>query len=830
MADGERILRINIEEEMKSAYIDYSMSVIVSRALPDVRDGLKPVHRRVLFGMSELGVLSNRPYKKSARIVGEVLGKYHPHGDSSVYDAMVRMAQEWSLRYPLVEGQGNFGSVDGDSPAAMRYTEARLQKIAEETMADLDKNTVDFQLNFDDTLEEPQVLPTRIPTLLVNGASGIAVGMATNMPPHNLTDAVDSIIAYIDNHDISISELTAILKAPDFPTGGIIYGYNGVKEAYETGRGKIVVRAKSEIEVTESGREKIIITEIPYMVNKAELIRKTADLINEKKIEGISYINDESDRKGMRIVIILKKEASAHVVLNNLLKNTQLQTSFNVNNIALVKGRPRTLNLKQIIVYFVNHRHEVVVRRTQFELEQAEKRAHILEGLLKALDHIDEVIALIRASGTQEEARDGLMEQFGFSDLQAKAILEMRLQRLVGLEREKIHTEYEDLIKMIEYYKQVLADEGLRMKIIKDELLEIKEKFGDARRTEIVPDEGEFDPEDFYADEDMVITISNLGYIKRTPLNEFRTQNRGGVGAKGSTTRDEDFMVNMFVASMHNTILFFTENGKCYWLKVYQIPEGARASKGRAIQNLINIDADDTVKTFVNVSRLKDEQYINSNYIVLATKKGVIKKTRLEAYSRPRQNGINAIIVREGDTLLDARLTDGNMELMLAVRSGKAIRFHEETVRPVGRTASGVKGITLGGPGDEVVGIITARKGEKDILVISENGFGKRSVLDDYRFTNRGGKGVKTINITEKTGGLIAIKAVTDEDDLMIITQNGIAIRLAVKVVRVMGRNTQGVRLINLREGDHIAAATQVPARSESGDSETISSEDAVNQ
>jgi DNA gyrase subunit A len=830
MAEGEKILRINIEEEMKSAYIDYSMSVIVSRALPDVRDGLKPVHRRVLFGMSELGVLANRPYKKSARIVGEVLGKYHPHGDSSVYDAMVRMAQVWSLRYPLVEGQGNFGSVDGDSPAAMRYTEARLQKIAEETMADMDKNTVDFQLNFDDTLEEPQVLPTRIPTLLVNGASGIAVGMATNMPPHNLTDAVNAIIAYIDNHDIAISELTSILKAPDFPTGGIIYGYNGVKEAYETGRGKIVVRAKSEIEVTESGREKIIITEIPYMVNKAELIRKTADLINEKKIEGISYINDESDRNGMRIVIILKKEASAHVVLNNLLKNTQLQTSFNVNNIALVKGRPKTLNLKQIIVYFVNHRHEVVVRRTQFELEQAEKRAHILEGLLKALDHIDEVIALIRASVTPEEAKDGLMEQFGFSDLQAKAILEMRLQRLVGLEREKIRTEFEDLIKMIEYYKEVLADEGLRMKIIKDELLEIKEKYGDARRTEIVPDEGEFDPEDFYADEDMVITISNLGYIKRTPLHEFRTQNRGGVGAKGSTTRDEDFMVNMFVASMHNTILFFTENGKCYWLKVYQIPEGARASKGRAIQNLINIDADDTIKTFVNVSSLKDEQYINSNYIVLATKKGVIKKTRLEAYSRPRQNGINAIIVREGDTLLDARLTDGDMELMLAVRSGKAIRFHEETVRPVGRTASGVKGITLGGPGDEVVGIVTARKGEKDILVISENGFGKRSMLDDYRFTNRGGKGVKTINITEKTGGLIAIKAVTDEDDLMIITQNGIAIRLAVKVVRVMGRNTQGVRLINLREGDHIAAATQVPARSEGGDSDTISSEDAVNQ
>jgi DNA gyrase subunit A len=827
MAEGEKILRINIEEEMKSAYIDYSMSVIVSRALPDVRDGLKPVHRRVLFGMSELGVLSNRPYKKSARIVGEVLGKYHPHGDSSVYDAMVRMAQEWSLRYPLVEGQGNFGSVDGDSPAAMRYTEARLQRIAEETMSDMDKDTVDFQLNFDDTLEEPQVLPTRIPILLVNGASGIAVGMATNMPPHNLSDTVDAIVAYIDNNDIEISELTEILKAPDFPTGGIIYGYNGVKEAYETGRGKIVVRAKSEIEVTDSGREKIIVTEIPYMVNKAELIRKTADLINEKKMEGISYINDESDRHVMRIVIILKKEASAHVVLNNLLKYTQLQTSFNVNNIALVKGRPRTLNLKQIIVHFVNHRHEVVVRRTRYELDQAEKRAHILEGLLKALDHIDEVIALIKASGTPDEAREGLMEQFGFSELQARAILDMRLQRLVGLEREKLRTEYGELMKMIEYYKKVLGDEGLRMQIIKEELAEVKEKFGDLRRTEIVPDEGEFDPEDFYADEDMVITISNLGYIKRTPLHDFRTQNRGGVGAKGSTTREEDFMVNMFVASMHNTILFFTENGKCYWLKVYQIPEGARASKGRAIQNLINIEKEDTVKTFVNVRDLKDQEYINNNYIVLATKKGVIKKTRLEAYSRPRQNGINAIIVREGDMLLDARLTDGDMELMLAVRSGKAIRFHEETVRPVGRSASGVKGITLGGPKDEVVGIVTAKQGEKDILVISENGFGKRSVLDDYRFTNRGGKGVKTINITGKTGDLIAIKAVTDDDDLMIITQGGIAIRLAVRGVRVMGRNTQGVRLINLREGDQIAAATQVPANGEASDAENGSAEDA---
>jgi DNA gyrase subunit A len=830
MAEGEKILRINIEEEMKSAYIDYSMSVIVSRALPDVRDGLKPVHRRVLFGMSELGVYSNRPYKKSARIVGEVLGKYHPHGDTSVYDAMVRMAQEWSLRYPLVEGQGNFGSVDGDSPAAMRYTEARLMKIAEETMSDLDKNTVDFQLNFDDTLEEPTVMPTRIPTLLVNGTSGIAVGMATNMPPHNLSDSVDAIVAYIDNNDIEISELTDILKAPDFPTGGIIYGYNGVREAYETGRGKIVVRAKSEIEVTDTGREKIVITEIPYLVNKAELIRKTADLINEKKIEGISYINDESDRQGMRVIIICKKDASAHVVLNNLLKYTQLQTSFNVNNIALVKGRPRTLNLKQIIAHFVSHRHEVVVRRTQYDLDQAEKRAHILEGLLKALDHIDEVIALIRGSRTPDEARDGLMEKFGFTEIQARAILDMRLQRLVGLERDKLKSEYEELMKMIEYYRQVLSDEGLRMQIIKDELQEIKEKYGDERRTEMVPDEGEFDPEDFYADEDMVITISKLGYIKRTPLHEFRTQNRGGVGAKGSVTRDEDFMVNMFVATMHNTILFFTENGKCYWLKVYQIPEGARASKGRAIQNLINIEKEDTVKTFVNVKDLKDNEYINNNYIVLATKKGVIKKTRLEAYSRPRQNGINAIIVREGDMLLDARLTDGNKEIMLAVRSGKAIRFHEETVRAVGRTASGVKGITLGGPKDEVVGIVTAKQAEQDILVISENGFGKRSALEDYRITNRGGKGVKTINITDKTGDLIAIKAVTDEDDLMIITQNGIAIRLAVRGVRVMGRNTQGVRLINLRDGDQIAAATQVPANGEDEDHGGGGTEDVADQ
>ena len=812
MAEGERVLRINIEEEMKSAYIDYSMSVIVSRALPDVRDGLKPVHRRVLFGMRELGVLASRPYKKSARIVGEVLGKYHPHGDSSVYDTMVRMAQTWSMRYPLVDGQGNFGSVDGDSPAAMRYTEAKLRKIAEDTMGDLDKDTVDYQLNFDDTLEEPTVLPTRIPLLLVNGSSGIAVGMATNMAPHNLNDAVKAVVAYIDNKEIDPGELADIIKAPDFPTGGIIYGFQGVKEAYETGRGKIVLRARTEIEVTDSGREKIIVTEIPYQVNKAELIRKTADLINEKKIEGISYINDESDRRGMRIVIILKKEASANVVLNNLLKYTQLQTAFNVNNIALVKGRPRNLNLKQLIVHFVNHRHEIVIRRTRYELAQAEKRAHILQGLLKALDHIDEVIALIRASRTPDEAREGLMEKWEFTEVQAKAILDMRLQRLVGLERDKLREEYEQLQERIAYYKRVLDDESLRMEIIKDELIEIKEQYGDERRTEIIPDEGEFNPEDFYADEEMVITISKLGYIKRTPLYEFRTQNRGGVGAKGSTTRDEDVIVSMFSASMHNTMLFFTKKGRCFWLKVYEIPEGTRSSKGRAIQNLINIDPDDDIRTYLRVRDLKDEGYINNNFIILATKKGVVKKTSLEAYSRPRQNGINAINVREGDTLLEARLTDGSREVMLAVRSGKAIRFHENTVRAVGRTASGVKGITLFGREDEVVGMVVANEGQEDILVISENGFGKRSSLEDYRVTNRGGKGVKTINITEKTGSLVAIKAVTNEDDLMIITWRGIAIRLNISALRVMGRNTQGVRLINLRDDDQIAAATKVPS------------------
>jgi DNA gyrase subunit A len=822
MAEGEKVIKINIEEEMKSAYIDYSMSVIVSRALPDVRDGLKPVHRRVLYGMSDLGLASNRPYKKSARIVGEVLGKYHPHGDSSVYEAMVRMAQEWSLRYQLVDGQGNFGSVDGDSPAAMRYTEARLRRIAEETLSDIDKSTVDFQLNFDDSLEEPTVLPTRIPTLLVNGASGIAVGMATNMPPHNLSDTIDAIVAYIENKNIEIGELIEIIKAPDFPTGGLIYGYQGVREAYETGRGRIVVRARSEIEVTSSGREKIIISEIPYLVNKAEMIRKTADLINEKKIEGISFINDESDRNGMRIVIILKKDANAHVVLNKLLKYTQLQTSFNVNNIALVNGRPRMLNLKQVIGYFVKHRHEVVVRRTRYELEQAEKRAHILEGLLIALDNLDAVIKLIRSSRTPDIARDGLMKQFELTEIQAKAILDMRLQRLTGLEREKIKEEYKELQRQIEYFNKILSDESLRMQIITDELIEIKDKYGDERRTEIVPNAEEFNPEDFYSDDDMVITISHLGYIKRTPLTEFRTQGRGGVGAKGSVTRDEDFVEYMYSATMHNTMLFFTEKGKCYWMKVYEIPEGTRTSKGRAIQNLIQIDAEDKVKAFINVQDLTDQDYINNNYIVLCTSKGIIKKTSLEAYSRPRQNGIIAINVREGDNLLEARLTNGKAEILLAKRSGKAIRFNESKVRPMGRNAAGVKGVTLSeDENDAVVGMVCLEDNEHEILVVSEKGFGKRSNVDDYRITNRGGKGVKTINITDKTGQLIAIKEVTDVDDLMIINKSGIAIRMRVTDMRVMGRATQGVRVINLKEGDSIASVTKVQGY-ENGDEDGL--------
>jgi DNA gyrase subunit A len=812
ISDGEKILKVNIEEEMKSAYIDYSMSVIVSRALPDVRDGLKPVHRRVLFGMSELGVNANRGYKKSARIVGEVLGKYHPHGDTSVYDAMVRMAQPWSLRYPLVDGQGNFGSVDGDSPAAMRYTEARLRRIAEETMADLEKNTVDFQNNFDDTLQEPTVMPTRVPVLLINGASGIAVGMATNMPPHNLSDTIDAIVAFIDNKEIEIENLIEIIKAPDFPTGGIIYGYQGVKESYETGRGRVVVRCKSEIEITDTGREKIVITEIPYQVNKAELIKKIADLVNEKKIEGISYVNDESDRNGMRIIIILKKEAMSSVVMNTLLKYTLLQTGFNVNNIALVKGRPKVLNLKQLISYFVDHRHEVVVRRTKYDLDQAEKRAHILLGLLIALDHLDEVIALIRGSKTPDDARTGLIEKFELSDLQARAILDLRLQRLTGLERDKIREEYDDLMKQIEYFKLILSDEVLRMKIIKDELIEIKAKYGDERRTEIVPNAEEFNPEDFYADDEMVITISNLGYIKRTPLTEFRTQSRGGIGSKATGTRDEDFLTHLFSATMHNTMLFFTEMGRCFWLKVYEIPEGTKTSKGRAIQNLVNLEPGDNVKAYLNVKSLSDEDYLNNNFIVMATRKGTIKKTTLEAYSRPRQNGIIAINIKEGDTLLEALLTNGKHEILLAVRSGKSIRFNESTVRAIGRTGSGVKGVTLAGKDDEVIGMISMEGLTNDVLVVSEKGYGKRSSLEDYRITNRGGKGVKTINITEKTGKLIGFKSVTDNDDLMIITKNGIIIRLPVEKLRVMGRATQGVKLINLRESDEIAALTRVPS------------------
>jgi DNA gyrase, A subunit len=811
MSERERIIKVNIEEEMKSAYIDYSMSVIVSRALPDVRDGLKPVHRRVLFGMSELGVLSNKPYKKSARIVGEVLGKFHPHGDSSVYEAMVRMAQEWSLRYPLVDGQGNFGSVDGDSPAAMRYTEARLKKIAEETLADIDKDTVDFQPNFDDSLTEPSVLPTRIPNLLVNGASGIAVGMATNMPPHNLSEIIDATIAYIDNNDITTEEILHIVKGPDFPTGGIIYGEQGIRDALETGRGRIVVRAKTEIELTHSGRECIIVSEIPYMVNKAEMIRKIADLINEKKLDGISYINDESDRNGMRIVIILKKDSSANVVLNNLYKFSSLQTSFSVNNIALVKGRPKTLNTKELIHYFVKHRHEVIIRRTKFDLDQAEKRAHILAGLIIASDHIDEVIAIIRGSQTPDMARERLMERFSLSEIQSKAIVEMRLRQLTGLEQEKLRAEYSEIMALIEYLKSVLANVDLQMKIIKDELLEVKEKYGDKRRTLIIPNAEEFNPEDFYADEEMVITISHMGYIKRTPLTEFRRQNRGGTGAKGGATRDEDFIEHLYIATMHNTMLFFTRNGKCYWLKVYAIPEGSRISKGRAMQNLINIEPDDNVRAFINVKNLNDEEYINNNFIVLCTTKGIIKKTSLEAYSRPRVNGVNAITIREGDELLEARMTNGQHHIMLAVKSGRAIRFPEASVRPMGRTASGVRGIKLASEkNDYVVGMITVENKEKDILVVSEKGYGKRSDIDGYRITNRGGKGVKTINVTEKTGTLIALKDVTDNHDLMIITQFGNILRSPVSALRVMGRATQGVRLINLKENDIIASVACV--------------------
>ncbi|WP_018336364.1 MULTISPECIES: DNA gyrase subunit A [Butyricimonas] len=812
---GEKIIKINIEEEMKSSYIDYSMSVIVSRALPDVRDGLKPVQRRVLFGMSELGVTSGKPFKKSARIVGEVLGKYHPHGDSSVYMAMVRMAQSWSLRYPLVDGQGNFGSVDGDSPAAMRYTEARLMKISEDILADLDKDTVNMIPNFDESLKEPSVLPTRIPLLLINGASGIAVGMATNMAPHNVADTIDAICAYIDNNDIEIDDLIRIIKAPDFPTGGSIYGYSGVREAYHTGRGRVVIRSKTSIETTPHGREKIIVHEIPYMVNKAELISRIADLVNDKKIDGISNINDESDRSGMRIVIDLKKDAIANVVLNTLLKHTALQTSFGVNNIALVGGRPRLLNLKDLIRLFVEHRHEVITRRTQFELKQAEDRAHILEGLIIASDHIDEVIRIIRSSKTPDEARATLMETFSLSDIQARAIVEMRLRQLTGLEQDKLRAEYDDIIKVIEHLKEILASLELRMQIIKDELLQIKAQYNDERRTDIVYASEEFNPEDFYADEEVVITISHMGYIKRTPLSEYKVQNRGGVGSKGSATRDEDFLEHMIMATMHNTMLFFTEKGKCFWLKVWEIPEGSKQSKGRAIQNLLNIEPDDKVKAYINTLDLKENDYINSNYIVLCSKKGIVKKTTLEAYSRPRANGVNAITIKEGDQLLDAKMTNGENDIMIAVKSGKAIRFPEEKVRPMGRTASGVRGITLDSEEDEVIGMICVEPDKADVLVVSENGYGKRSSIEDYRITNRGGKGVKTINMTEKTGKLIALLDVTDEDNLMIINRSGLTIRLDVSTLRVMGRNTQGVRLINLRNDDAIAAVAKVSASKE---------------
>ena len=814
MTENDRIIPINIEEEMKTAYIDYSMSVIVSRALPDVRDGLKPVHRRVLYGMYDMGVLSNRAYKKSARIVGEVLGKYHPHGDSSVYDTMVRMAQNWSLRYPLVDGQGNFGSVDGDPPAAMRYTEARLRKIAEEMVADIDKDTVDFQLNFDDSLKEPTVLPSKFPNLLVNGSAGIAVGMATNMPPHNLSECIDGICAYIDNKDITVAELMEYIKAPDFPTGGLIYGYEGVKDAFETGRGRVVMRANATFEEVK-GRECIVVTEIPYQVNKADMIKKTADLINDKKVEGISDIKDESDRKGMRIVYYLKRDAIPNIVLNTLFKYTQLQTSFSVNNIALVKGRPQTLNLRDLIVHFVDHRHDVVVRRTRYELEQAEKRAHILEGLLIALDHLDEVIKLIRGSQTPDVAREGLMSSFGLSEAQARAILDLRLQRLTGLERDKIKSEYDDLMERIAYYKKVLSDEGLRFQIIKDELHEVKEQYGDERRTQIDYAGGDLSIEDMIPDEQVIITISHAGYVKRTPLAEYRTQSRGGVGHRGASTRDEDFIEYLFTATNHNYMLFFTEKGRCFWLRAYEIPEGGKVSKGRAIQNLINIPKDDKVKAFINAKDLKDEEYINSHFITMCTKGGVIKKTSLEAYSRPRQNGINAISIREGDALLEARLTTGSSEILMAAKNGKCIRFEEDRVRAMGRNASGVRAITLNDKKDEVIGMICVNDGEGDILVVSKKGYGKRSALDDYRITNRGGKGVRTLNITEKTGALIAIKNVNDSDDLMIINRSGVMIRMAVEELRVMGRNTQGVKLINLKEKDEIASVTKVPGGKE---------------
>ncbi|MGC1516760.1 MAG: DNA gyrase subunit A [Maribacter sp.] len=809
MADGEKLIPINIEEEMKSAYIDYSMSVIVSRALPDVRDGLKPVHRRVLFGMHELGVRSNSSHKKSARIVGEVLGKYHPHGDTSVYDTMVRMAQEWSLRYMLIDGQGNFGSIDGDSPAAMRYTEARMRKIADDMLADIDKETVDYQLNFDDSLQEPTVLPARVPNLLVNGASGIAVGMATNMPPHNLSEVIDGTVAYIENNDIEIDELITHIKAPDFPTGGIIYGYDGVKEAFHTGRGRVMMRAKATFEEVQ-GRECIIVHEIPYQVNKADMIKKTADLVNDKKIEGISNIRDESDRNGMRIVYILKRDAIPNIVLNMLYKYTALQTSFSVNNIALVKGRPQLLNVKEMIHYFVEHRHEVVVRRTQFELKKAEDRAHILEGLIIASDNIDEVIAIIRASNNADEARENLMERFKLSEIQAKAIVEMRLRQLTGLEQDKLRTEYNEIILTIADLKDILEKKERRMQIIKDELLEVKEKYGDERRSEINFAGGDLSMEDMIPDEQVVITISHAGYIKRTALSEYKTQNRGGVGQKASSTRNEDFLEHLFVGTNHQYMLFFTQKGKCFWMRVFEIPEGSRTSKGRAIQNLINIEQDDNVNAFICTQDLKDEDYVNGHYVIMATKKGIVKKTSLEQYSRPRVNGINAITVRDGDELLEAKLTTGTSQIFLGLKSGKAIRFEEGKTRPMGRNASGVRGITLANDEDEVIGMVSVHNFEDEILVVSEKGYGKRSSIEDYRITNRGGKGVKTISVTAKTGGLVAIKNVMDSDDLMIINKSGIAIRMSVEDLRVMGRATQGVKLINIRDNDSIAAVAKV--------------------
>ena len=836
MIDQDRIIKVNIDEEMKSSYIDYSMSVIVSRALPDVRDGFKPVHRRVLFGMNELGNNSDKPYKKSARIVGEVMGKYHPHGDSSIYGTLVRLAQPWAMRYPLVDGQGNFGSVDGDSPAAMRYTEARLRKLAEDMLVDINKDTVDFQLNFDDTLKEPVVLPTRIPNLLVNGSSGIAVGMATNMAPHNLSEAVDAIVAYIDNRDMEIADLMKYIKAPDFPTGGIIYGYSGVKDAFETGRDRVVVRSKVEIETDAQGREKIVINEIPYMVNKVELIKSVVALVEEKKVEGIAHINDESDREGMRIVIDIKRDANSNVVLNKLFKMTALQSSFSVNNIALVNGRPRMLNLKDLIHYFVEHRHEVVIRRTQFELAEAEKRAHLLEGFMIILDNLDEAIQIIRDSKNPEEARTRLMERFGLSEIQSRAIVEMRLRQLTGMEQDKLRAEYQDVLALIASLKEILEKVELRMQIIKDELIEVKDKYGDERRTQIVYASEEFNPEDFYSDDDMIITISHLGYIKRTALSEFRAQGRGGVGSKGSDSRDEDFIEYIYPASMHNTMLFFTQKGRCYWLKVYEIPEGSKNSKGRAIQNLLNIESDDKVNAFIRVKGLNDQEYINSHFLIFATKNGVIKKTSLEAYSRPRQNGVNAITIREDDQVIQVRMTDGNCDVILANRNGRAIRFHESKVREMGRTATGVRGMDLDEDGqDEVVGMICVCKDSNEtVMVVSQQGYGKRTLLDErdengnllldeegnpiavYRITNRGGKGVKTMNITEKTGKLVSIKSVTDDNDLMIINKSGVAIRLKVANIRVMGRATQGVRLINLeKRNDEIASVCKVPTETE---------------